>query len=90
MDEALDWCTSVLGPVEAPDEAPVTADAPVRKVHVGSFGVVESMCRPVGKVRSGQDLVDASSEGQIVSPGARVRVLRYEGNRVVIEKVEDT
>ena len=79
----------VLGPVEASDEAPVTADAPVRKVHVGSVGVVESMCRPVGKVRFGQDLVDASSEGEIVGPGARVRVLRYEGNRVVIEKVED-
>ena len=79
----------VMAPVEVPNEAPVTADAPVRKIHVGSIGVVEGVCRPAGKVRFGQDLVDASSEGEVVGHGVRVRVVRYDGNRLMIEKMED-
>jgi len=73
----------------AEPQAPVTQDAPVRKIQVGDRGVVASMCRPVGKVRIGQDLVDAASEGETIEAGTPVRVLRLDSNRLVVEKTEE-
>jgi len=75
-------------PSAAPaDGAPVTETSPIGRISVGDTGVVESMCRPVGMVRFGEDIVDASSEGGPIEKGAKVRVLRYDGNRVVVEEV---
>ena len=70
-------------------QAPVTEDAPVRTVRVGDRGVVASMCRPIGKVRIGQNLMDAASEGEPIEPGTPVRVLRLDSNRLVVEKIEE-
>jgi membrane-bound ClpP family serine protease len=49
---------------------------------------VESVCRPVGKVRFGEHMLDASSEGEPIEPSARVRVLRNDGNRIIVERVQ--
>jgi membrane-bound serine protease (ClpP class) len=76
-----------LGPAEAVAEPPVAETAPVKHVQVGDLGTVEGMCRPVGKVRFGDDLLDASSEGDVIPPGTRVRVLRREGNRLIVESL---
>ena len=62
----------------------------MRKVGVGDKGVAASACRPVGKVWFGDKLVDAVSEGEAIAPGARVRVVRHDANRLVVEKTEDT
>ncbi|MHC4983288.1 MAG: NfeD family protein [Planctomycetota bacterium] len=68
-------------------DASVSDTAAVTRIKPGDVGTVEGICRPVGKVRFGDDLVDASSEGDIIEVGASVRVLRREGNRVIVERV---
>ena len=48
--------------------------------------MVAAVCRPVGKVRFGDRLVDAVAEGETIEVGARVRVVRHGANRLVIER----
>ena len=72
--------------IEAP---PVAESSPMRRIHPGDMGTVEGPCRPVGKVRFGDDLVDAVAEGTMIDRGEKVRALRYEGNRLIVEKVEN-
>ncbi|MCE5327593.1 MAG: hypothetical protein LLG01_14400 [Planctomycetaceae bacterium] len=76
----------VLAPVHVEPAPPVEASSPLRRISVGDVGVVEGMCRPVGKVRFGEDLMDAASEGSIIPVGRRVRVLRSDGNGIVVEE----
>ncbi|MFW6155653.1 MAG: NfeD family protein [Planctomycetota bacterium] len=76
----------VLSPPAAQESMPpVVEDSPMQRVQVGDAGTVSSPCRPVGKVRFGDDLLDASVEGRFVEPGATVRVLRRDGNRLIVE-----
>ena len=70
------------------ESAPVPEGSPMRRIQAGDTGTVEGPCRPVGKVRFGDDLVDAIAEGTIIDRGEKVRALRYEGNRLIVEKVE--
>ena len=78
----------VLPSVAASVEAAVSQESPVRSVRPGDRGEVEMVCRPVGKVRFGQSLVDVTSEGETIEAGCKVRVLRNEGYRAVVEKIE--
>ncbi len=72
----------------APTAEPALSDAsPLRRIEPGDTGVVESVCRPAGKVRFGDDLLDVTSEGTIISPGTTVRVLQRKGNMIVVEEV---
>jgi len=64
--------------------APAGRDAPIRRVSPGAVGTIERTCRPVGQVRIGPDLIDAVAEGQFLAAGTEVRVIRIEGNRVVV------
>jgi len=74
---------------EAVPQAPVVESSPVRRIQVGDRGVVESMCRPVGKVRFGEDLVDAVSQGGPIDAGTPVRVLAMESNRPIVERDQE-
>ncbi len=76
-----------LGPAEHSEEAPATDISPIRRIRPGDTGVVASTCRPVGQVRIGQDLIDAVANGTMIDRGTHVRVLRNDGNRLVIEPV---
>jgi membrane-bound serine protease (ClpP class) len=67
----------------------VSESAPVRRISVGDVGVVESVCRPIGAVRFGEYLLDAESEGSVIATGKKVRVLRRDGNYVVVEEIWD-
>ncbi len=77
----------VLAPAEEFHEEPVSDKSAMKKIQVGDVGIVEGMCRPVGRVRFGDKLLDASSEGGIIEVGSKVRVLRHEANHLVVEKV---
>ena len=77
----------VLAPTTAVPDSSLADDSPMRHLNPGDRGVVASVCRPVGKVRFGDALVDAASEGQIIETGSAVRILRREGNHVIVEKV---
>lgn len=76
----------VIAPAEVFTGAPVADASPMTRIGPGDTGVVEAICRPVGKVRFGDDIVDAMTEGGIIETGARVCVLRREGNRLVIQR----
>ncbi len=71
------------------DEPTVTADSPLAKVAVGAVGVVETMCRPVGKVRFGEELLDAAAEGDYIDVGQDVRLVSVDGNRLVVERISE-
>lgn len=76
----------ILAPAEAAVEAPAAEGSPIMHIHEDDTGTVEAMCRPVGKVRFGEELFDAMTEGDVIEPGMAVRVIRREGNRLIIEK----
>jgi membrane-bound serine protease (ClpP class) len=58
--------------------------------HVGLAGAVGtalSDLRPAGVARFGGERIDVVSEGEFVSAGSTIRVLRTEGNRVTVRQV---
>ena len=61
-----------------------TEHSPLADVGIGDTGTVHSVCRPVGQVRFGEVLADAMAEGEMIPVGAKVRVVKKEGNRVVV------
>ena len=77
----------VLASTEARPDTSLPEDSPLRRIRPGDTGMVERTCRPAGKVRFGQDLVDAVSQGAIIEPGAHVRALGRQGGNIVVEKM---
>ena len=76
----------ILPPLGPDSTVSVEHGSQLARVQVGDVGVVEGMLRPVGKVRFGGELLDAVSEGEMIEAGSRVRILRREGNRLVVER----
>jgi membrane-bound serine protease (ClpP class) len=76
----------VLPPLSVPSVPPVSDHATFQDIQVGEIGVAETLCRPVGKVRFGERLLNATSTGDILQPGDRVKVLRRDENRIIVEK----
>jgi len=77
----------VLGDAQAATDAPATEDAPIMHIKVGDTGTVETMCRPVGKVRFGKELCDATADGTAIEAGAKVRVIERTGNQLIVKEV---
>lgn len=65
-----------------------TEDAAVLTLQVGQVGMLESPCRPAGKARFGDHLVDVTTQGAFLAAGTRVRILDRQGNQVVVEAAE--
>lgn len=55
---------------------------------IGRTGTALSDLRPAGVARFGDDRVDVVSDGDYVGAGASLRVLRVEGNRVVVRATD--
>ncbi|MFM8892469.1 MAG: NfeD family protein, partial [Planctomycetia bacterium] len=51
---------------------------------VGREGTTTTRLAPAGKARIGGELVDVTTDGQLVEPGQRVRVVEVRGTRVVV------
>jgi membrane-bound serine protease (ClpP class) len=77
----------VLGDVQAATDAPATDDAPIMHIKVGDTGTVATMCRPVGQVRFGKELCDATADGTSIEVGAKVRVIERTGNQLIVKEV---
>jgi membrane-bound serine protease (ClpP class) len=56
---------------------------------VGAEGEALSELRPAGTIQVGDRRLDAVTEGEYIEPGQRVRVIEQEGNRLVVEEIED-
>ncbi len=54
---------------------------------VGQEGVALTSLRPAGMARFGEKKVDVVSEGEVIDPDSRVRVVEVKGNRVVVRAV---
>src|SRR5690606_5754058 len=55
---------------------------------LGAVGTALSDLRPAGVARFGSARVDVVSEGDYVPAGSRIKVLRVEGNRVTVRRVD--
>ncbi len=55
---------------------------------VGKEGIVTSYLHPAGTVDIDGEKVDAVSEGTYVETGTRVKVVRREGRRIVVKKID--
>lgn len=74
----------MLPDVAAGPAAPSSTEAAIRRITPGDQGTVEALCRPAGKARFGEELVDVVAEGEFIEPGTSVVVTRNEGNRLVV------
>jgi membrane-bound ClpP family serine protease len=55
----------------------------------GQTGVAATRLRPSGKARFGDQLVAVVSDGTAIDPGQNVRVVQVQGNRIVVESVDE-
>jgi len=55
---------------------------------VGMEGVTLSMLRPSGTAQIGNRKVDVVTEGEFIPKGTRVKVVKVEGFRIVVERVD--
>jgi len=53
---------------------------------VGATGVAETLLRPAGKGRFGDQLVDVVTEGDLIAPGTAIKVVEVSGSRVVVTR----
>ncbi|MDQ3397575.1 MAG: ATP-dependent Clp protease proteolytic subunit [Deinococcota bacterium] len=58
------------------------------RLHTGQRGTATSYLRPAGVARFGPLRVDVVTEGDYVSAGSEIEVLRVEGRRVTVRAVE--
>jgi membrane-bound serine protease (ClpP class) len=56
---------------------------------LGAIGEVYSPLRPVGAITVNERRVAAVADGSFVDAGVTVRVIEVQGNRVVVERVQD-
>ncbi len=54
---------------------------------LGKEGIAISFLRPAGKAMFGGQLADVVTEGDLIPKDARVKIVKVEGNRVVVTKV---
>ena len=53
----------------------------------GKEGVTESLLRPAGIAQIDGQRIDVMTEGEYVEPNTRIRVIRVDGNRVLVEVI---
>lgn len=57
--------------------------------YVGAIGIVTGDLRPGGQARFGLEAVDVQTQGEYVSAGRRVQVIKHEGMRIVVRPLPD-
>ena len=57
---------------------------------LGMEGVTLSLLRPAGQADIGGRRVDVVTEGEFIPKGVRVKVIKVEGFRIVVERVESS
>lgn len=77
-------------PTERAAGEPEIADLPGAELAaslLGAVGTAQTVLRPAGTVRFGEQFVDVVTEGGFVPAGARVQVVEVEGTRIVVKEV---
>ncbi len=97
------WLDSIPGlnrlklplPTAGPDAVPAASGSTLASSSsphhclppVGAQGIAYCDLRPSGKAQFGEEVWDVLTEGDFVEEGTPVRVLRHEGNRVIVRAV---
>ncbi|MDX6766058.1 MAG: serine protease [Candidatus Methylacidiphilales bacterium] len=76
----------VLDAVNA-TELPVPLNAPTARPGQAATGTSLSYLRPVGTADFGQGPIEVTTEGEFIEQGKTLRIVRVEGNRIVVEAV---
>ena len=87
MLQPPDAAEPAAGSLAAGERASGEGDSRFR-VEIDDVGIADSPLRPAGRVRFGDEYVDVVTEGAFVPEGTRVRVLKINGNRVVVRAVD--
>ncbi|GAH71886.1 unnamed protein product, partial [marine sediment metagenome] len=53
---------------------------------LGKEGVALTTLRPSGRAEFGEEVLDVVADGEFIAPGARIKVIRVGGNRVVVTR----
>lgn len=59
------------------------------ELEVGATGTVVTKLRPVGKIKVGDATYSVVTEGRWLEAGAKVSIVDIEGNRIVVEEVQE-
>jgi membrane-bound serine protease (ClpP class) len=72
------------------DQGYVSSDVELYRSYLGREGLARTMLRPAGTAEFGDERLDVVTSGDLIPKGSRLRVIRVEGSRVVVERIEDT
>jgi membrane-bound serine protease (ClpP class) len=61
---------------------------PELPVSIGDSGTAISLLRPAGKAQFGEHYIDVVSDGTFVEKGTAVRVVKIEGNTIVVREMK--
>lgn len=53
---------------------------------LGEVGLAQTMLRPSGKAMFGEEILDVVTEGDMILKDTKVKIIRVEGNRIVVAK----
>jgi membrane-bound serine protease (ClpP class) len=56
---------------------------------MGQEGITVTVLRPIGIAKIGEKRVDVTSENTMVPQNTRVKVIKVEGNRIVVEPIQN-
>ncbi len=62
--------------------------SPQWEKFLGREGTTLTKLRPAGRAVIGEEILDVVTEGGFIEPNKRIRVLRVEGNRIVVDEAE--
>ncbi len=80
--------TPIYGTLVTQGASAMTSVAAQAQTHtglVGSEGVAQSPLRPGGKAQFGDDLLDVVTQGEMIPPGTRVRIIGFSGADAIVE-----
>ncbi len=81
-----------LAPADKGPVMQVDLTAPPQKageITVGDEGIATTKLRPAGQARFGDAIVDVVAEGDFIEQNKKVKIIKIQGNRVVVRRIED-
>jgi len=79
----------VLGASQQADEGYVVQTESDREQALGLEGVALTLLRPVGRGRFGQRNYAVMARSEYIPKGARIKIVKVEGNRYVVERIQE-
>ena len=71
------------------EEAGYTSSVATLNTLIGAVGLAITDLRPSGKIEIGEERYEASTEGELIEKGTRVKVIRSRGNYLQVRETKD-